>query len=108
MRAHGDRFAAARALAGAGRARAARCGRRGATRAASRAASGRVSDARAGGGARGDVLVGGTVLVGLMSGTSADGISAAAVRFEDPGAAAPNAKMLAYHEQPYASTQRVC
>ena len=52
------------------------------------------------------MLVGGTVLVGLMSGTSADGISAAAVRFEDPGAAAPNAKLLAYHEQPYASTQR--
>jgi anhydro-N-acetylmuramic acid kinase len=46
------------------------------------------------------------VLVGLMSGTSADGISAAAVRFDSDGAAAPSATLLAYHEQPYASAQR--
>ncbi|MEP7086354.1 MAG: anhydro-N-acetylmuramic acid kinase, partial [Gemmatimonadota bacterium] len=42
---------------------------------------------------------------GLMSGTSADGISAAAVRF---GARdeSPSATLLAYHAQPYASAQR--
>jgi len=44
------------------------------------------------------------VLVGLMSGTSADGISAAAVRFGAEGK--PSATLLAYHEQPYASGQR--
>jgi anhydro-N-acetylmuramic acid kinase len=65
-----------------------------------------VSDVRARDGARDAVLAGGGVLVGLMSGTSADGISAAAVRFENAEAASPSAKLLAYHEQPYASTQR--
>ena len=40
-----------------------------------------------------------------MSGTSADGISAAAVRFGSD-AARPRATLLAYHEQPYASAQR--
>jgi anhydro-N-acetylmuramic acid kinase len=59
-----------------------------------------VSDARAGDGARGDVLV------GLMSGTSADGVSAAAVRFENASEASPSVALLAYHEQPYAGTQR--
>jgi anhydro-N-acetylmuramic acid kinase len=41
-----------------------------------------------------------------MSGTSADGISAAAVRFENGSAELPSATLLAYHEQPYASAQR--
>jgi anhydro-N-acetylmuramic acid kinase len=50
--------------------------------------------------------VGGTVLVGLMSGTSADGISAAAARFERGSSSSPDATLLAYHEQPYASAQR--
>ena len=44
--------------------------------------------------------------MGLMSGTSADGISAAAVRFDGGSAASPNATLLAYHEQPYAAAQR--
>ncbi|MEP7066055.1 MAG: anhydro-N-acetylmuramic acid kinase [Gemmatimonadota bacterium] len=48
----------------------------------------------------------GEVLVGLMSGTSADGISAAAVRFGKGSEAARNATLLAYHEQPYAGAQR--
>lgn len=49
--------------------------------------------------------MGGVVLVGLMSGTSADGISAAAVRFDASGDK-PGATLLAYHEQPYVSAQR--
>jgi len=57
-------------------------------------------------GAPGDGSVGGDVLVGLMSGTSADGVSAAAVRFESGSAPSPSATLLAYHEQPYASAQR--
>lgn len=40
-----------------------------------------------------------------MSGTSADGISAAAVRFDASGEK-PSATLLAYHEQPYVSAQR--
>jgi anhydro-N-acetylmuramic acid kinase len=40
-----------------------------------------------------------------MSGTSADGISAAAVRFGGDGSS-PSATLLAYHEQPYVSAQR--
>ena len=43
--------------------------------------------------------------MGLMSGTSADGISAAAVRFGGDGPS-PSATLLAYHEQPYVSAQR--
>jgi anhydro-N-acetylmuramic acid kinase len=43
------------------------------------------------------------VLVGVMSGTSADGISAAAVRFRD---APPRASLLAYHDAPYSAAQR--
>ena len=62
-------------------------------------------DDRASGGARGDVPVGGAVFVGLMSGTSADGISAAAVRFGAVGDA-PGATLLAFHEQQYVSAQR--
>ena len=58
-----------------------------------------MKDNRANGEARGDVLV------GLMSGTSTDGISAAAVRFGADGDR-PSATLLAYHEQPYASAQR--
>jgi anhydro-N-acetylmuramic acid kinase len=58
-----------------------------------------VSDARASG-------AGGDVFVGLMSGTSADGISAAAVRFGSAESAPPSATLLAYHEQPYVSAQR--
>jgi anhydro-N-acetylmuramic acid kinase len=65
-----------------------------------------VSNDRASGTAQGDVLVGGAVLVGLMSGTSADGISAAAVRFASESAEMPSATLLAYREQPYASAQR--
>ncbi len=58
-----------------------------------------MSDDRASGDVPGDVMV------GLMSGTSADGISAAAVRFGgDPARA--SAELLAYHERPYASAQR--
>jgi anhydro-N-acetylmuramic acid kinase len=64
-----------------------------------------VKDDRASGGARGDVLVGGAVFVGLMSGTSADGISAAAVRFGAEGDG-PSATLLAFHEQQYVSAQR--
>lgn len=45
------------------------------------------------------------VLVGLMSGTSADGISAAAVRFGDRSAV-PRATLLAYHDVPYSAAQR--
>jgi anhydro-N-acetylmuramic acid kinase len=45
------------------------------------------------------------VLVGLMSGTSADGISAAAVRFGAANAL-PRAKLLAYHEVEYSIAQR--
>ncbi|HLB08114.1 MAG TPA: anhydro-N-acetylmuramic acid kinase [Gemmatimonadaceae bacterium] len=58
-----------------------------------------MSDDRASGESRGDVLV------GLMSGTAADGISAAAVRF-GAGGDHPVATLLAYCEQPYASAQR--
>lgn len=64
-----------------------------------------MKDDRASGGARGDVLAGGAVFVGLMSGTSADGISAAAVRFGADGDA-PSATLLAFHEQQYVSAQR--
>lgn len=53
-----------------------------------------------------DVVAGGVVLVGLMSGTSADGVSAAAVRFDAARGGPPKATLLAYHEQPYASAQR--
>jgi len=58
-----------------------------------------VKDDRASGESSGDVLV------GLMSGTSADGISAAAVRFGADGEK-PSATLLAYHEQPFVSAQR--
>lgn len=53
-----------------------------------------------------DALASGVVLVGLMSGTSADGVSAAAVRFDAGHAGPPIATLLAYHEQPYTSAQR--
>jgi anhydro-N-acetylmuramic acid kinase len=47
----------------------------------------------------------GDVLVGLMSGTSADGISAAAVRFGAEGEPL-RATLLAYHARPYAPAER--
>jgi len=65
-----------------------------------------VSDVRAGDGMRGGTIEGGAVLVGLMSGTSADGISAAAVRFGNASSASPAPMLLAYHEQPYGAAQR--
>lgn len=47
------------------------------------------------------------VLIGLMSGTSLDGISAAAVRFtESPEAPGPNFQLLSYISIPYSSAQR--
>ena len=63
-----------------------------------------MSDDRAKGAPRADASAE-VVLVGLMSGTSADGISAAAVRF-GADVEHPRATLLAYHEQPYASAQR--
>ncbi len=65
-----------------------------------------MSDARAGDAVGSGAVASGVVLVGLMSGTSADGISAAAVRFSGASPAASQATLLAYHEQPYASAQR--
>jgi anhydro-N-acetylmuramic acid kinase len=65
-----------------------------------------VSDARAEAGDRRNARTAAPVLVGLMSGTSADGISAAAVRFGSGNISSPDATLLAYHEQPYASAQR--
>jgi anhydro-N-acetylmuramic acid kinase len=46
-----------------------------------------------------------TVLVGLMSGTSLDGISAAVVRFGAPGAEI-GLELLAYVSKPYSAAQR--
>jgi anhydro-N-acetylmuramic acid kinase len=46
------------------------------------------------------------VLVGLMSGTSLDGISAAVVRFHGDGAAHRDAELLAFHLAPYPPERR--
>lgn len=47
-----------------------------------------------------------TVLVGLMSGTSADGISAAAVRFTPAPNDGVRAELLAYQHRPYTPAER--
>ncbi len=46
------------------------------------------------------------VLVGLMSGTSLDGISAAVVRFHDDAAHRPHAELLGFSQRCYSATQR--
>jgi anhydro-N-acetylmuramic acid kinase len=46
------------------------------------------------------------VVVGLMSGTSLDGISAAAARFTANGAAGVSCELLAYRSEPYNAAQR--
>lgn len=48
----------------------------------------------------------GMVLVGLMSGTSLDGISAAAVHFHEPPGARVQARLLSFVHTPYAASQR--
>jgi anhydro-N-acetylmuramic acid kinase len=46
------------------------------------------------------------VVVGLMSGTSLDGISAAAARFTPNGASGVSCELLAYRPEPYNAAQR--
>src|SRR4051812_17683149 len=46
------------------------------------------------------------VVVGLMSGTSLDGISAAVARFTDASDARINVDLLAYHSRPYTPAER--
>lgn len=48
----------------------------------------------------------GMVLVGLMSGTSLDGISAAVVHFHEPPGARVQARLLSFVHTPYAASQR--
>src|SRR6185437_12361031 len=48
----------------------------------------------------------GAVIVGLMSGTSADGISAAAARFTPDADAGVHCTLLAYRARPYSSAER--
>ena len=48
----------------------------------------------------------GDVLVGLMSGTSLDGITAAVVRFEEDGQGSPTPSLLAHVTRPYAAAER--
>lgn len=64
---------------------------------ASRAGSGSASTARD---------TGEQLLLGLMSGTSADGISAALARFAPGPAGRPAAELVAYRSHPYTSAQR--
>jgi len=47
-----------------------------------------------------------SIIVGLMSGTSADGISAAAARFTPGVGAAVRCTLLAYRSRPYSSAER--
>ena len=48
----------------------------------------------------------GTVLVGLMSGTSMDGVSAAVARFRDAEAGRATVELLAFVQQPYSAERR--
>ena len=52
------------------------------------------------------VLTEGAVLVGVMSGTSLDGISAAAVHFHDDAAQRPQARLLSFAHRPYSQAER--
>jgi anhydro-N-acetylmuramic acid kinase len=52
------------------------------------------------------VTSGESVIIGLMSGTSADGITAAAVRFIDNGTSAPDLELLASVTREYSAAQR--
>ncbi len=51
-------------------------------------------------------LTRGAVLIGVMSGTSLDGISAAAVHFHDDATARPQARLLSFAHRPYTPDER--
>jgi anhydro-N-acetylmuramic acid kinase len=57
-------------------------------------------------GRRGGAGEDGAVIVGLMSGTSADGISAAVARFAPAAGGSVRAELLAYRNRPYAAAER--
>ncbi len=52
------------------------------------------------------VFTKGAVLVGVMSGTSLDGISAATVHFHDDATGRPQARLLSFAHRPYGSDER--